>query len=69
LHPLFVGEVSEVDVGKSLDAARASWENASNKLQTGRGNLIRQAEQLKTLGAKAAKSLPNTLLEKADEET
>jgi DNA recombination protein RmuC len=70
LYDKFVGFVEDLQsVGKSLDAARAAWENASNKLQTGRGNLIRQAEQLKTLGAKAAKSLPNALLEKADEET
>ena len=69
LYDKFVGFVEDLQsVGKSLDAARASWESASNKLQTGRGNLIRQAEQLKTLGAKAAKSLPNALLEKSDEE-
>jgi hypothetical protein len=29
---------------------------------------VRQTEQLKTLGAKAAKSLPNSLLEQAGEE-
>lgn len=70
LYDKFVGFVEDLQsVGKSLDAARASWESASNKLQTGRGNLIRQAEQLKTLGAKAAKSLPNALLEKANDET
>jgi DNA recombination protein RmuC len=69
LYDKFVGFVEDLQsIGKSLDAARAAWEGASNKLQTGRGNLIRQAEQLKTLGAKAAKSLPNALLEKADEE-
>jgi DNA recombination protein RmuC len=37
------------------------------KLATGRGNLVRQTEELKTLGAKAAKSLPAPLLEKARE--
>jgi DNA recombination protein RmuC len=63
LYDKFVGFVEDLQsVGKSLDAARVSWENASNKLQTGRGNLIRQAEQLKALGAKAAKSLPNAML-------
>jgi DNA recombination protein RmuC len=68
LYDKFVGFVEDLQsVGKSLDAARVSWENASNKLQTGRGNLIRQAEQLKALGAKAAKSLPNAMLEKAND--
>jgi len=69
LYDKFVGFVEDLQsVGKSLEAARASWENAANKLQTGRGNLIRQAEQLKTLGARAAKSLPSSLLEKSDEQ-
>jgi DNA recombination protein RmuC len=70
LYDKFAGFVEDLQsVGKSLDDAHATWEKASNKLQTGPGNLIRQTEQLKTLGAKAAKSLPNALLEKASEET
>ena len=69
LYDKFAGFIEDLQsIGKSLDDAHAAWEKASNKLQTGPGNLIRQAEQLKTLGAKAAKSLPNTLLEKAGEE-
>lgn len=36
------------------------YESAMNKLKTGRGNLIGQVEKLKTLGAKASKSLPKT---------
>ena len=69
LYDKFVGFVEDLQsVGKSLDDAHIAWEKASKKLQTGPGNLIRQADQLKTLGAKAAKSLPNALLEKADEE-
>ena len=69
LYDKFVGFVEDIKtVGESLEAAREAWEGASNKLHTGTGNLVRQAEQLKTLGAKAAKSLPNALLEKANEE-
>jgi DNA recombination protein RmuC len=69
LYDKFAGFVEDLQsVGKSLDDAHAAWEKASNKLQTGPGNLIRQAEQLKALGAKAAKSLPSALLEKADQE-
>lgn len=70
LYDKFVGFVDDLQtVGKSIDAARDAWEGATNKLHTGTGNLVRQAEQLKILGAKAAKSLPSTLLEKAAEET
>jgi DNA recombination protein RmuC len=69
LYDKFAGFVEDLQsVGRSLDDAHAAWEKASNKLQAGPGNLIRQAEQLKTLGAKATKSLPNALLEKADDE-
>ena len=69
VYDKFVGFVEDIKtVGESLEAAREAWEGASNKLHTGTGNLVRQAEQLKTLGAKAAKSLPNALLEKANEE-
>jgi DNA recombination protein RmuC len=69
LYDKFVGFVEDIKtVGESLEAARKAWEGASNKLHTGTGNLVRQAEQLKTLGVKAAKSLPGALLEKANEE-
>ena len=69
LYDKFVGFVEDLKtVGDSIEKAHQAWEGASNKLHTGAGNLVRQAEQLKTLGAKAAKSLPNALLEKANED-
>jgi DNA recombination protein RmuC len=69
LYDKFVGFVEDLqNVGKSLDDAQKAWERASNKLQTGPGNLIRQTEQLKTLGAKAAKSMPPSIVEKGLEE-
>ena len=49
------------DVGKSLDAARSSYDEAYKKLAQGKGNAIRQAEMLKTLGVKPAKSLEQAL--------
>ena len=69
LYDKFVGFVEDMQaVGDSLGKARAAWEDASTKLHTGSGNLVSQTERLKKLGAKAAKSLPSTLLEKANEE-
>jgi DNA recombination protein RmuC len=53
------------DVGKSLDAARASYDEAQKKLATGRGNAIRQAELLKSLGVRPGKSIPLPLVEQA----
>jgi DNA recombination protein RmuC len=70
LYDKFVGFVEDLQaVGDSLGKARKAWEDASTKLHTGSGNLVSQTEKLKQLGAKAAKSLPNALLEKANEET
>ncbi len=70
LYDKFVGFVEDMQaVGDTLGKARIAWENASTKLHTGSGNLVNQTEKLKQLGAKAAKSLPNALLEKASEET
>src|SRR5271170_1387795 len=70
LYDKFVGFMEDMQaVGETLGKAREAWENASTKLHIGSGNLVSQAEKLKQLGAKAAKSLPNALLEKASEET
>jgi len=70
LYDKFVGFVEDLQaVGDSLGKARKAWEDASIKLHTGSGNLVSQTEKLKQLGAKAAKSLSNALLEKANEET
>lgn len=69
LYDKFAGFVEDLQtVGDALGKARKAWEDASTKLHTGSGNLISQTEKLKQLGAKAAKSLPNAMLEKADEE-
>ncbi|MGD0253468.1 MAG: DNA recombination protein RmuC [Verrucomicrobiota bacterium] len=70
LYDKFVGFVEDLQtVGDALGKARKAWEDASTKLHTGSGNLVSQTEKLKQLGAKAAKSLPNALLEQASEET
>ncbi|HET8941516.1 MAG TPA: hypothetical protein VFN13_05975, partial [Rudaea sp.] len=37
----------------------------SNKLVTGRGNLVSQVEKLRALGARGSKALPERLLERA----
>ncbi len=46
------------DIGKRLDQTQASYEQAHKKLTSGRGNLVGRVEKLKTLGARASKSLP-----------
>jgi DNA recombination protein RmuC len=64
LYDKFVNFVSDLErVGTSLDATRKNYDAAFNKLKDGRGNLIRSAEKLKELGAKASKKLPQALKE------
>ena len=38
------------------------------KLTDGSGNLVRRAEKIKQLGAKASKNLPKSILDRADGE-
>ena len=54
-----------IDVGKSIDNARSSYDEAYKKLAQGKGNVIRQAEMLKGLGIKSTKAMPLALVESA----
>jgi len=49
------------DVGKHLDKSKDAWDTARKRLTGGRGNLVRRTEELKKLGAKTKKSLPEDL--------
>ena len=49
------------DVGRHLDKSREVWDTAHNRLVSGRGNLVRRSEELKKLGAKAKKSIPDNV--------
>lgn len=56
------------EVGSKLDAARSAYDEAYKKLAEGRGNVIRQAEMLKSLGIKPTKSMPTAMLDLAMEQ-
>lgn len=49
------------DVGKHINKSQEAWDSARKRLSTGKGNLIRRTEELKKLGAKAKKTLPDDL--------
>lgn len=69
MYDKFEGFVQDLlRVGKQLISAKAEYDAAMNKLTDGRGNLVNSAQKLKDLGAKAAKSLPQGLLDRATEE-
>lgn len=59
LYDKFAGLFADIEeIGKHLTRLRESYDGAVGKLKTGPGNLLTQVEELKTLGAKAKKSLP-----------
>ena len=69
LYDKFVGFVEDLDkVGLRLEQAQISYTDAVGKLKTGRGNLIRSAENVKKLGVKPNKSLPSKLTDMADDD-
>jgi len=70
LYDKFVNFVGDLElVGGRLESTQTAYENAYGKLVSGRGNLIKRAEEMKTLGAKTNKSLPDNLLEIPQVET
>ncbi|MCI5065381.1 DNA recombination protein RmuC [bacterium] len=59
LYDKFVGFLDDLKkVGSQIDSLQRSYHAARSKLSDGRGNLVRQVEELKSLGAKAAKQIP-----------
>lgn len=46
------------DVGKNLASAQKCYDNAVNKFSSGRGNILKRANDIKSLGVKTAKTLP-----------
>jgi len=64
LYDKFVGFIADMlNIGKNLDTTRKTYDLALNKLHIGSGNLVKRAEKIKMLGAKATKQLPGKMLE------
>ncbi len=62
---LFITDM--IAIGKKMDGAKEDYVEAMKKLTDGSGNLIGKAQKMKELGAKAQKSLPQSLIERAGE--
>jgi DNA recombination protein RmuC len=68
MHDEFVRFVLELEkVTKQFRSAGEALDSAVSRLHTGRGNLVRRADEIRKLGAKAAKQLPANLLEITDD--
>jgi len=72
LYDKFYGLIEDlIDVGKKMNSAKISYEEAMKKASSGPGNIVRRIENIKKLGAKTTKSLDNIstdLVNKAQEE-
>lgn len=70
LYEKFVGFVEDMNrIGMAIDKAGKEYNSAMSKLSTGAGNLVKQTEELKKLGAKTTKSLSKEILMEADSDS
>jgi DNA recombination protein RmuC len=69
LYDKFVGFAANLEkVGTHLERARDSYTESVKQLSSGPGNIVRQVEQLKDMGARTNKSIPTALLSEADDD-
>lgn len=69
LYDKFVSFVESLTaIGDNLTRSQNSYESALKQLTSGNGNLVAQAQKIKDLGAKARKSLPESMLESLNDE-
>lgn len=63
LYDKFVAFITDMEtMGRSLESARKSYDQAVNKLYVGNGNLVKRAENIRKLGAKTSKELPGEMV-------
>ncbi len=64
LYDAFVRMLEDLEkVGVNIERSNRSFQDAIKKLSTGRGNLISRVENIKKLGAKASKNIPEKFIE------
>ncbi len=69
MYDKLAGVVEEVDkLGKQLTTVQGTYDNVHARLATGKGNLVRQVETIKGLGANTKKTIANSLLENAQDD-
>lgn len=70
LYEKFVGFVEDMNrIGLAIEKAGKEYDSAMSKLSTGSGNLVRQTEDLKKLGAKTTKAISKELLSLSENES
>ena len=67
LYDKLRGLIEDMDaLGRQLDTVDKTYKAAYGKIASGKGNLVRQVERFRELGAKVKKPLPKNILEQAD---
>jgi DNA recombination protein RmuC len=67
LYDKFVGFVEDLKhLGRQMDLTQKAYAEAMKKLYEGKGNLVRRAQNIKTLGARTSKALDSKLVDRAD---
>ena len=56
-----------IKIGENLNTTKKNYDQAMNKLSSGKGNLVNRADKLKELGAKATKNMDQRLLDRAND--
>lgn len=56
-----------IKIGENLNTTKKNYEQAMNKLSTGKGNLVSRADKLRELGAKTTKTVDQRLLDRASD--
>ena len=67
LYDKFVGFTDDlIELGSKLKQTQKSYEASMNKLTTGKGSLVKRARDLKELGIKTRKDIPQNLLDRTE---
>ncbi|MGB0367942.1 MAG: DNA recombination protein RmuC [Flavobacteriales bacterium] len=69
MYNKFVGFVEDMQkIGSRLNSTQTAYNDGMKKLSEGSGNLVKRAEDLRKMGAKANKQLPSEILGLEDED-
>ena len=61
MYDKFVGFLEDMEkINRGLGMSTKAYDEALKKLNSGTGNLVRRAEKIKALGAKASKEIPDS---------
>jgi len=68
MHDKFVNFVTDLTlIGNKLNEAQKTYFESMKKLYTGTGNLVKRREDIKSLGVKVSKDLPQSLIDRIEE--